>query len=97
MDTYCTRCGEPWDVDYLQHEIDDDFGFVFGTNRLVVLRCPSCGARHTSSRKASQRRAFAEELAQLLGDDLDGFAAEMDELGTLFGNTEEETGEDEQE
>ena len=97
MDVNCNRCGEHWDVDYLQHEIDDYLGFVFGINRLVVLRCPSCGKRHKGSRKASQRRAFAEELAQLLGDDLDGFAAEMDELGTLLCNTEEDTDEYEQE
>ncbi len=97
MDTYCTRCGEPWDVDHLQYAIDHEPGFVFGVNHLVILRCPSCGERQTNRRKASQRRAFAEELGQLFGDDLDGFAAEMDELGILFGNTEEETGEDEQE
>lgn len=88
MDTYCSRCGEPWDIDYLRREIDDhDPGFVFGANRLVVLRCTCCDQRPEIP-QSKEIRAIAEELGYLLGDDLDGFATEMEELVGTFGGME---------
>lgn len=85
MDTYCTHCREPWDLDYLRHDITDPKaeGFVFGRHRAIVLRCPSC--QHARRRCASPRfRTLVTALGDLLGDDADGLAAEIDDLAYLF-------------
>ena len=90
MDSYCTVCGEPWDVNYLLHDVTDPQaeGFTFGRHRLVVLACPCCKKKpRTKSRR--QFRDCVNVLAEVLGDDVDGFAAEMEDLMTMCPFTEE--------
>ena len=88
MDVHCCKCGEPWDQYYLRHELDGetpemlaDDGWQFGHNRLVVMHCPSCPKDGSGLPNAGERAAVVNELAQVLGDDLDGLAATLEDFG----------------
>ena len=71
MDLVCIRCGEPWDTDYVLHE--DPKAFKRRGGR--IDRCPCC-----PKEKPKHSRA---ELADLLGDDLDGLAVTLEDFRLL--------------
>lgn len=84
MDLYCGTCGEPWDNDSLHEEAAErgsdyrtvaaDFRMA-GCNALSTAFGPQfCGPRDT------ERAAVASAMYDLLGDDMDGAAAMMDDL-----------------
>lgn len=80
MDLYCQRCGEPWELYYVHHEMTP-------IERMQFLEgecCPSCRG------KEIERRPFRAELASalggILGDDTDGLAAEMEDAEFLLGS-----------
>ena len=78
MDIYCTRCGEPWDIDYVLHEEPDGFQRTGS----VITSCPACQGRSVAlSPKEEERLAIIRELAHVAGDDLDGFAADLEDFG----------------
>lgn len=78
MDLYCTRCGEPWDMDTLLH--DDPEGFDRKGGRITA--CPACrGQTVNLSEQEAERLAIIGELADLAGDDLDGLAADLEDFG----------------
>lgn len=80
MDLICTNCGEPWDLDYVLH--DEPEGFT--RKGSAVIFCPCCSERNQGKDlDPSQRERLeaARELGQLLGDDVDGYAAELEDLG----------------
>ena len=78
MDIYCTRCGEPWALDYVLH--DDEEGFE--RTGSVIASCPACQGREVAiSKPEAERLAVIRELARFAGDDLDGFAAYLEDFG----------------
>lgn len=75
MDMLCLSCNEPWDAHFLRHDCDP-MEFQFGSNCLIVKRCPCCPDDATLDTDSYNA---LEEVAMLLGDDLDGFAAEAED------------------
>lgn len=80
MDIKCTNCKEPWDFwhlkeDVSQEEIDNE-EFVFGSSRMVIIKCPCC---ETEPLKNNFRLEATEMLADLLGDDEDGLACMLED------------------
>lgn len=54
-------------------------GFEFGNSILVVKHCPCCGSKEYRASNGVLRKMISEELAIILGDDLDGLEAELDD------------------
>jgi hypothetical protein len=80
MDLVCTTCGEPWDLDYVLH--DEPEGFE--RKGAAIVGCPVCKERQHGKDldpEVRERLSAARELGQLLGDDVDGYAAELEDLG----------------
>ena len=80
MDLVCTRCGEPWDMDYVLHEEPEAFRRRGGR----IDRCPCC-PKHKPKHSPEERHRLAaiRELANLLGDDVDGLAGTLEDFGLL--------------
>ena len=78
MDLVCTSCGEPWDLDHVLHEEPE----LFTRAGAAIVACPCCKSR-TGELTTEERAklAAARELGELLGDDVDGYAAELADLG----------------
>jgi hypothetical protein len=81
MDLLCTNCGEPWDVDHVLHEADpEDFTRDGG----LITRCPSCEENEKRvTPKQRERLAAVAAVASILGDDVDGLAAFLDDMSYL--------------
>jgi hypothetical protein len=80
LDLVCTTCGEPWDLDYVLHEEPD--GFV--RKGAAIVSCPCCKERQHGkklSKEERQRLEAARALGELAGDDVDGHAADLEDLG----------------
>lgn len=85
MDVYCLSCGEPWDTYHLRHDLTpeeiQEEGWEFGRNRLVVKRCGCCPPKSESLKGPDpEKLALVDTVAQLSGDDLDGMAADLEDL-----------------
>ena len=80
MDLYCERCGEPWDHYYVHHEMtpQERNQFLHGEG------CPSCYGKPVEKRPF--RAEIAAALHDVLGDDTDGLAAEMEDAEHLLGS-----------
>ena len=78
MDVLCERCGEPWDLYYVQHEMSQEERNIFWAGR----GCPACHGKEVKPRVPEAQRIQAA-LRSVLGDDLDGLAAEMEDLGLV--------------
>ena len=80
MDVYCKRCGEPWDLLGVN---DGDMTAAERDSFWKGEYCPSCHG------KTVEKRPFRAELAtvlhEVLGDDVDGLAAEMEDAELMFG------------
>lgn len=80
MDLICTRCGEPWDLDAVLHDMPEDFE----RKGSLIARCPSCPPGKPKLANATEARlAIIRFLAENLGDDVDGFAATLEDFGLL--------------
>ncbi len=80
MDLVCTRCGEPWHMDHVLHEEPEEFKRRGGR----IDRCPACPkGRPKLHPKERARLQTIRELADALGDDIDGFAATLEDFGLL--------------
>lgn len=81
MDLYCTRCGEPWEMDYVHFDMTPEEKGRFNRGE----GCPACYG------KAVEKRPFRAHLAgalkDMLGDDVDGLAAEMEDAEALMGRS----------
>lgn len=61
-------------------------GWEFGHSILVVLHCEAC----RPGDKLNKEKAFAANmLADLLGDDIDGLSAELEDMDSIFGDEED--------
>ena len=80
MDLYCKRCGEPWDFDSVQH---GDFTPTEQRRFWDAEGCPACYGKPVEKQpfRAQVMAAFHE----VLGDDLDGLAAEMEDAEYMMG------------
>jgi len=78
-DLYCKRCGEPWEFYYVQHEMTEEERSDFHKG----VCCPSCKGKEVNKRPL--RAEIASALHDVLGDDLDGLAAEMQDAEYLLG------------
>jgi hypothetical protein len=75
MDINCPRCGEPWETDYVQHEMSQE-------QRHDLLAGRGCSSECASRPPAQSQRALAAgAVLELCGDDLDGAAALMEDFG----------------
>ena len=81
MDIPCTNCGAPWDLAYVLHEAPHAFTRTHGR----IDRCPACPAtgRPHLSQDERARLATIAVIADVCGDDLDSFAAELEDLGLV--------------
>lgn len=85
MDIKCPVCREPWDIDSL-HDVADEFGSFDATYR--IFRTQGCGVAFASwgnqhctreaRNDAKSDALFA--LAELLGDDVDGYASMIEDF-----------------
>lgn len=82
MDIHCKKCGEPWDIDSLYEEADAT-GRMFNEVH-QDFRTNGCSALSAFGAKCSEGRVadpLIAEITDLLGDDIDGAAALMEDLG----------------
>lgn len=81
MDINCPKCGEPVDFDEL-HCVADENGTSFDTvsRQFRAQGCKALGSRcnPTPDRDTA---AAASAMYELLGDDLDGAAAMLEDMG----------------
>ena len=82
MDLLCERCGEPWDLLGMQDEWTESQRRYFNVGR----GCPACGGREESefahrAEGTSFARMAQAALRDVMGDDLDGLAASMEDFG----------------
>ena len=80
MDIICTNCGEPWDIDHVLHEEPENFD----RDGSVIKSCPSCHGREQDLTEAQREHLEAvRAIADLMGDDIDGFAATLEDFDLL--------------
>lgn len=80
MDLYCERCGEPFDAYGVSHgdmTLEERDRFLKGEG------CPCCFGKEVE--KQPLRAMIAAGLHDVLGDDLDGLAAEMEDAEFMMG------------
>ncbi len=81
MDMICINCGEPWDMEYVLHEAPQEFTRTHSR----IDRCPACPptGRPALSHKDRERLDLIAHLADMCGDDIDGFVAELEDFELL--------------
>lgn len=72
MDIYCTHCGEPWNV-------DDVVGDGVTLEEFTARGCAALGAV-CAPRWNRARASASATLLELLGDDVDGVAALLEDF-----------------
>lgn len=78
MDLLCLTCGEPWSLDHVVHEEPH----AFERKGCVVSSCPCCKSRLPKlSNNEKRKLRLLTEIAAQHGNDLDGFAAFLEEFG----------------
>ena len=76
MDLICTNCGEPWDMDTVLHDEPDDFK----RRGAAIIQCPACKENGPAPKELREKLLAAREAGDLLGDDVDGYAAMLEDL-----------------
>lgn len=79
MDVYCKRCGEPVELYHIQHDAAPDERRRFWDGE----GCVACFGREV--KKWPFRAQVMAALHDVLGDDLDGLAAELEDAEYLMG------------
>jgi len=82
MDLYCQVCGEPWDFIGTR----DDFTYSERRKFDSGVGCPACNWGQNKPEKQPFRSQLASMLADVLGDDIDGIASEMNDAEWMFGS-----------
>ena len=90
MDLVCTKCLEPWDMDYVLHECPEDFK----KNECgAIIECPNCegetkksileyyGDDEKAIEEHKTKSAMISATHDLLGDDVDGIASILEDEG----------------
>lgn len=77
MDIICPKCGEPWEIDTL-HDYADEVGSTY-TQVAKAFRSKGCGIAFAdwgiTTCRADEKSGMRSVLADLLGDDMDGYAS----------------------
>ena len=68
---------EEGDADTME-EAYHQLGFRFGQNHLVIYECPCCDSQPENWVGKEERKEIIDEIAMLMGDDLDGLASQLD-------------------
>lgn len=76
MDIRCGKCGEPWDIYTLTDE-----QVTMETFR--AEGCEAFGTSHNQTPLPAGSMALINEMTELLGDDVDGLASELDDMAYL--------------
>jgi hypothetical protein len=81
MDILCPKCAEPWDIDEL-HDYAEEGGTIF-SDVYKAFRTKGCAVAFgdpvpCSRTEGSEARSV---LADLLGDDVDGYASLLEDFG----------------
>jgi len=79
-DLYCQRCGEPWDM---YGVYNDDMDKEEKKRFLAGIDCPHCHGKEVKEKPF--RATLASAMADILGDDTDGIAVEMEDAAAYFG------------
>jgi hypothetical protein len=82
MDLICTNCAEIWGMDYVLHDAPGEFVRKNG----VITKCPCCpkdGSKPKLDEQTEIKLEAAKELGELLGDDIDGVAAMLEDFGLV--------------
>jgi len=81
MDLVCICCGEPWGVDYVLHDEPNGFDRSGG----LIRSCPCCHGKEPDGMTEERRSRLSAvaAVAELLGDDVDGLAATLDDFEAL--------------
>jgi len=80
MDLICTRCGEPWDMDTVLHEMPE----AFRRKGALVTHCPTCPpGKPELLETTTARLRIVSALARMSGDDVDSLAATLEDFGLL--------------
>jgi len=76
--TQSVRGGEPWDFDYVMHEAKEEFR----RRRSLIMACPCCKGKPKEVTPEQQDYLDSiRAIADILGDDVDGFASALDDFG----------------
>jgi hypothetical protein len=78
MDMVCLTCGEAWDMDYVLHEAPHEFTRTHSR----IDRCPATG-RPALSAAERERLQMIASIADVCGEDIDAFVAELEDLGLV--------------
>lgn len=86
-DILCPRCTEPWDIDSL-HDAVVEGRYPTFDEAYRTFRTSGCG--HVFGTRPCTDRSVVglHELAELLGDDIDSYAAECMDIGPLHNDDE---------
>lgn len=76
MDLICFGCGEPWEMDFVLHDEPHSFNRTGG----MIYECPAC-VSHKEPILSKEQLQVAEQFAQLMGDDIDGYASSLQDAG----------------
>jgi hypothetical protein len=83
MDVYCRNCGEPWENETL-HEVAQEMGTTYSqvAKAFSTKGCKAFdGSDYETSHCTADSRANARgAIADLLGDDMDGMSAMLEDL-----------------
>ena len=84
-DILCPRCGEPWDLESL-HDVAADEGISFGEvrARFMTKGCAGLAGDYFGPIAVCERDEHAATraaLADLMGDDVDGYIATLEDVG----------------
>ena len=86
MDLYCQVCGEPQDFWGSRAGENGDFTEQEKTDFDSGVGCPACKWGQNKPDKQPFRSELASVLADILGDDIDGIASEMDDAEYMYGD-----------
>ena len=86
MDIYCPKCGEPWDMDSLHDMVEDGLASSYqdARKKFSVNGCKALGTSHGSADvevRGLRASDASAALFDVLGDDVDGIAAMMEDYG----------------
>ena len=90
MDLRCHKCGEPFDMDEVSEwdryfDKDSDSNIHTAKDFHNGVGCPSCDWGRKAPEKPPMLAMAASVLTDLLGDDIDGIAAELEDFELLSG------------
>ena len=103
-DLYCQRCDEPYDVCHvgggdMDAETEDWDGDRKPSQRFISGEgCPACDWGKKAPKEKSLKAMAMGAMAELLGDDIDGMAAMMDdaEFAGMFNEEDDDEEYDEE-